>query len=164
VSITNSGTIESTAGGQAIDLNDFVGPDNTSTITNNAGGLIKSDDADGIRPGANATVINAGTIYADGATGDSHDGIDFQDAPTGTVINEAGGLISGKRHGITGDGYVDVYNAAGATIIGRNGSGVGSDGTGKVVNYGTIIGGYDGSGTGDGDGIDIDNDAIVDNY
>ncbi|WP_239020321.1 autotransporter outer membrane beta-barrel domain-containing protein [Novacetimonas pomaceti] len=164
VSITNSGTIESTAGGQAIDLNDFVGPDNTSTITNNAGGLIKADDADGIRPGANATVVNAGTIYADGATGDSHDGIDFQEAPTGTVINESGGLISGKRHGITTDGYVDVYNAAGATIIGRNGSGVGSDGTGKVVNYGTIIGGYDGSGTGDGDGVDIDGYATVTNY
>ncbi|PYD46322.1 hypothetical protein [Novacetimonas pomaceti] len=164
MSITNSGTIESTAGGQAIDLNDIVGPDNTSTITNNAGGLIKADDADGIRPGANATVVNAGTIYSDGAVGDSHDGIDFQEAPTGTVINEAGGLISGERHGITTDGYVDVYNPAGATIIGRNGSGVGSDGTGKVVNYGTIIGGYNGSGTGDGDGVDIDNYATVINY
>ncbi|MFW7268973.1 autotransporter domain-containing protein [Gluconacetobacter sp. Hr-1-5] len=165
VSITNSGTIESTAGGQGIDLNDFVGPDNTSTITNNAGGVIRADDADGIRPGANATVVNAGTIYADSVVADdSHDGVDFQDAPTGTVINEAGGLISGQRHGITTDGYVDVYNAAGGTIIGRNGSGVGSDGTGKVVNYGTIIGAYDGSGTGDGDGIDIDNHAVVDNY
>ncbi|WP_238322053.1 autotransporter outer membrane beta-barrel domain-containing protein [Komagataeibacter europaeus] len=96
--------------------------------------------------------------------GDSHDGVDFQEAPTGTVINQAGGLISGERHGITTDGYVDVYNAAGATIIGRNGSGVGSDGTGKVVNYGTIIGGYNGSGTGDGDGVDIDGYATVDNY
>nr|WP_155820545.1 hypothetical protein [Komagataeibacter europaeus] len=67
VTITNSGTIESTQGGQGIDLNDFVGPDNKTTITNNAGGLIKADDADGIRPGANATVVNAGTIYSDGA-------------------------------------------------------------------------------------------------
>lgn len=165
MSITNNGTIESTAGGQGIDLNDFVGPNNTTTITNNAGGLIKADDADGIRPGANATVINAGTIYADSSVvDDSHDGIDFQDAPTGKVINEAGGEISGQRHGITTNGYVDVYNAAGATITGRNGSGVGSDGTGKVVNYGTIIGGYDGSATGDGDGVDIDGYATVDNY
>ncbi|GCE83106.1 autotransporter outer membrane beta-barrel domain-containing protein [Komagataeibacter diospyri] len=164
VSITNSGTIESTTDGQAIDLNDITGTSNRTTITNTASGVIKADNDDGIRPGTNATVVNSGTIYADGAVGDKHDGIDFQEAPTGTVINQSGGLISGERHGITTGGYVDVYNAAGATIIGRNGSGVGSDGTGKVVNYGTIIGGYNGSGTGDGDGVDIDGAAYIDNW
>ncbi|WP_193732308.1 autotransporter domain-containing protein [Komagataeibacter sp. FXV3] len=164
VSITNSGSIESTTDGQAIDLNDITGTANQTTITNTATGVIKADNDDGIRPGTNATVVNSGTIYSDGAVGDKHDGIDFQEAPTGTVINQSGGLISGERHGITTDGYVDVYNAAGATIIGRNGSGVGSDGTGKVVNHGTIIGGYNGSGTGDGDGVDIDGAAYVDNW
>lgn len=164
ISITNSGTITSTSDGQAIDLNDMSGNGNTTTITNTATGKIVSDNADGIRPGTNATVINSGLIYADGPAASSHDGIDFQSAPTGTVINETGGLISGHRHGITTDGFVNVINEAGATIIGRNGSGVGSDGTGQVTNYGTIIGAYDGSGTGDGDGVDIDGDAVVNNW
>ncbi|WP_204351102.1 hypothetical protein, partial [Serratia marcescens] len=83
------------------------------------------------------------------------------------VNNRAGGTISGARHGITADTDITVVNEAGATIIGRNGSGVGSDGTATVTNYGTIIGAYAGPGNiftntgaasvnGDGDGVDID--------
>lgn len=161
ISITNNGTITSTVSGQAIDLDDVSAPGVTTTITNGATGSIIALDADGVRPGANATVINSGLIRADGPAGESHDGVDFQ-SYGGTVINLAGGLISGQRHGITSDLNVNVTNYG--TIIGRNGSGVGSDGTGTVLNYGTIIGAYDGSGTGDGDGVDIDGDFYIDNY
>jgi subtilase-type serine protease len=164
VVVNNAGSILSTVSGQALDFDSLESTSAGSVIINNlAGGLIKANGADAIRPGAAGTVNNAGTIYSDGVIGDSNDGIDFQ-AHGGTVVNLAGGLVSGQRHGITGSGNLDVFNAAGATIIGRNGSGVGSDGTGKVVNYGTITGAYVGTGDGDGDGVDIDFYGEVDNY
>jgi len=119
------------------------------------------------------------------------------DAITGQsirVVNQSGGTISGFRHAIDGAGPADsnaplqdrldtagilhVTNAAGATIIGNNGSGVGSDGHGVVINRGTILGRANGyltgvTGTpaadqrnrgGDGDGVDIDFIAYVENY
>src|SRR5262249_47981170 len=81
----------------------------------------------------------------------------------------------GARHGITADTDITVVNQAGGTIIGRNGSGVGSDGNGTVTNYGTITGAYAGVGNifissgaasinGDGDGVDIDNVGTVVNF
>jgi outer membrane autotransporter protein len=58
-----------------------------------------------------------------------------------------------------------VINEAGGTIIGRNGSGVGSDGDGTVVNHGTITGAIDTTSVnGDGDGVDIDGKADITNY
>lgn len=70
-----------------------------------------------------------------------------------------------------------VINMAGGTITGNNGSGVGLDGHGVVINYGTISGKYAGAGNvynhgnlgltvnnGDGDGVDIDGVAYVENY
>lgn len=160
VSLTNSGTIVS-ATGQAIDLNALASGGAAVSITNTATGLIRSNGQDAIRPGANATVVNAGTIESDGAAGSNYDGIDFQ-ANAGTVVNQAGGVISGLRHGITSDADVIVTNDG--TITGRNGSGVGSDGNGTVVNRGTITGAYAGSGNGDGDGVDIDFIADITNY
>lgn len=166
VTVNNAGTILSSVDGQALDF-DNVDSTGTSTaqilINNQATGVIQANGADAIRPGEGATVTNAGLIYSNGIIGDSNDGIDFQ-SHSGTVVNLAGGTISGQRHGITTDTDVIVYNAAGGTIIGRNGSGVGSDGNGKVVNYGTILGEYVGTGDGDGDGVDIDYRGEVDNY
>lgn len=159
--IDNAGIITSTATGQAIDFNDLTS--GTIQIINRATGVIRSTGADAVRPGEGATVTNYGLIYSDGAVGSSNDGIDWQ-SHSGTVINKSGGTISGFRHGITTDANVTVTNEAGATIIGRNGSGVGSDGTGTVVNYGRITGAYNGSGTGDGDGVDVDFAATVTNY
>ncbi len=68
----------------------------------------------------------------------------------------------------------------GPTITGRNGSGVGSDGTASVTNFGTITGGFtagvdnsgpiplqglpDGTSDGDGDGIDVDGQATIVNH
>jgi autotransporter-associated beta strand protein len=164
VVVNNAGTIHSTVDGQALDFDAVTSTGTGAIVINNlAGGVIRADGADAIRPGEGGTVNNAGTIYSDGIIGDSNDGIDFQ-AHAGSVTNLPGGLISGQRHGITSDVDVNVFNAAGATIIGRNGSGVGSDGTGTVVNYGTITGAYVGTGDGDGDGVDIDFHGDVENW
>lgn len=157
--IDNAGIIISTVSGQAIDFNDIGS--GTVSIINRASGVIRSTNADAVRPGQAATVTNYGLIYSDGAIGSSNDGVDWQ-GHSGTVNNMAGGTISGFRHGITTDADVIVNNAG--TIIGRNGSGVGSDGTGTVTNYGRITGAYNGSGTGDGDGVDVDFAATIVNY
>ncbi|MFZ3483198.1 autotransporter outer membrane beta-barrel domain-containing protein [Sphingomonas sp. 3-13AW] len=159
VTLSNAGTIVSTVEGQALDF-DAVASIGVGaiSITNEATGVIRSTDADGVRPGAGAVVRNFGLIAAGGATSRSSDGIDWQ-GHSGTVINEVGGTIEGARHAITTD--IDVLVRNYGTIIGRNGSGVGSDGIGTVYNYGTIIGSYNGSGLGDGDGVDIDYYGIV---
>ncbi|TXN19597.1 autotransporter domain-containing protein [Methylobacterium sp. WL9] len=162
ITINNAGTIRSQSG-QALDFDTAASGAATITINNLASGLIRSDGQDAIRPGQGATVNNAGTIFSTGAAGSSFDGIDFQ-GKTGTVNNQAGGVISGLRHGITTDTGIVVNNASGATITGRNGSGVGSDGTGTVINFGTITGAYDGSARGDGDGVDIDFAATIINH
>lgn len=165
VSVDNSGTIVSTDGGQAIDFDSISSGTASVVIKNNAGGVIRALDADGVRPGENGIVINAGTIESQSFDADpSNDGVDLQ-GHTASITNETGGLISGARHGITSDVGLNVTNEKGATIIGRNGSGVGSDGTGRVVNYGTITGAIDSiSENGDGDGVDIDNTASITNY
>ncbi len=153
VSIRNSGTIRSTNGGQAIDF-DAIASGSSIEIVNTSTGIIQSFGQDAIRPGQGAIVTNAGLIFSDGPANNSYDGIDWQ-ARAGVVNNQATGTISGLRHGITSDVAVTVNNAG--TILGRNGSGIGSDGTGSVVNFGTITGRWDGVAVnGDGDGIDID--------
>lgn len=154
ITVNNAGTIKTTNGGQAIDFDAITTPGATVRINNLAGGVIQSFGADGIRSGQGSIIDNAGTIFADGVLDDSNDGIDMQ-AHTATVINETTGVISGERHGITSSTGLTVTNFG--SITGRNGSGVGSDGTGTVVNFGTITGAYNGvSANGDGDGVDID--------
>lgn len=162
INVYNYGTILST-GGQGLDFDDIDSTTGHVNITNFATGIIKSTANDAVRPGQGAMVTNYGLIFSEGAVGASNDGIDWQ-GHSGTVINKTGGTISGFRHGITTDVDVDVTNEAGATIIGRNGSGVGSDGAGTVLNYGRITGAADGSGTSDGDGVDVDNIATITNY
>ncbi|AOB29605.1 hypothetical protein AKI39_01285 [Bordetella sp. H567] len=168
--IENAGTITS-ASGQAIDF-DKINTAGNVVINNRAGGLIQAQDADAIRPGEGGMVNNWGSIVANApanTSGDpdndpSNDGVDLQ-GHAASVHNYAGGLISGARHGITSDVNVDVINEAGGTIIGRNGSGVGSDGDGRVVNRGTITGAIDTTSVnGDGDGVDIDGKADITNY
>ena len=60
VLLDNSGLIESTVGGQALDFDaiDSTGPGDV-TIINRAWGTIRSANADAIRPGENAVVDNA---------------------------------------------------------------------------------------------------------
>ncbi|MDF2600170.1 MAG: hypothetical protein K0Q54_2993, partial [Methylobacterium brachiatum] len=161
VTVNNAGTIHSNAG-QALDFDKAASGSATITITNAATGRIQSDNEDAIRPGQGTTINNSGLIEA-GGSGTKNDGINFKDNTAGTVNNKDAGRISGAHHGVTlrgsnGAGSVTVNNEAGATIIGRSGSGVGSDAGGTVTNYGTIEGAYSGDGTqdGDGDGVDID--------
>ncbi len=162
IRIDNAGTIQTTAGGQAIDFDAAATGAASIVINNYATGVIRSFGQDAIRPGQAAIVTNAGLIRSDGAANASYDGIDWQ-AKSGVVANLATGTISGLRHGITSDTAVDVTNYG--LIEGRNGSGVGSDGTGIVTNYGTITGAWDGVATnGDGDGVDIDLIGTVRNF
>jgi autotransporter-associated beta strand protein len=162
ITVNNAGTIKTTNGGQAIDFDAIESDGATVRINNLAGGVLQSYGADAVRSGQGSIIDNAGTIISDGVAGDSNDGIDMQ-GHTATVINEATGVISGQRHGITSDTGLDVTNYG--SITGRNGSGVGSDGNGMVVNYGTITGAYDGrTDEGDGDGVDIDFAANITNY
>ncbi len=186
ITIDNSGLIRAGgtgfAGlGQALDFRAVTATSgNSATIINRAGGIIESLTDDAIRPGQAFVIQNSGTIRSFGANtsggaNGTADGIDAG-ARTGiTVTNNSGGLISGARHGITADNDITVVNNAGATILGRNGSGVGSDGNGTVTNYGTITGAYAGAGNifnsdgtaslnGDGDGVDIDLIGTVRNF
>ncbi|WP_156773976.1 autotransporter outer membrane beta-barrel domain-containing protein [Bordetella bronchialis] len=167
--VENAGTITSQSG-QAIDF-DKINTAGNVIINNRAGGLIQAKDADAVRPGEGGQVNNWGAIVSSApanTSGDpdddpSNDGVDMQ-GHAAAVHNYAGGLISGARHGITSDVNVDVINEAGGAIVGRNGSGVGSDGDGTVVNHGTIIGAIDSTSVnGDGDGVDIDGKADIAN-
>lgn len=167
VNVDNAGYIYS-ASGQALDFNAIE--NGSVEIVNKATGVISSKDADAIRPGSNGTVINYGKIIGggaglvSGAVNLSSEAIDFQSFG-GKVQNQTGGIIEGGRHGITGDGVVDVTNAVGGLISGHNGSGINLDNTGSLVNYGTILGNFNASLiNGDGDGVDIDRIGSVDNY
>jgi outer membrane autotransporter protein len=160
--IDNSGTIRS-ATGQGLDLDAIRSSNVTTTIINRQGGLIRGDASDGMKTGGNASITNYGEI----STGDTHsrddkfDGVDIDSATGVTVTNY--GLISGGRHGITTDLGATLTNYG--TVIGRNGSGFGSDGDGTVINHGTITGAFSGlQPDGDGDGVDIDKIAHIENY
>jgi uncharacterized protein with beta-barrel porin domain len=173
--IDNAGIIRSSSG-QAIDFDNLTQATSISII-NRATGIIQSNGADAMKPGNGASITNFGQIISNATVGTvfdganrpaGNDGIDFG-ARSGTVTNASGGLISGFRHGITVDAgnSVTVVNEAGGTIIGRNGSGFGSDGSGVVVNYGLISGDNTNGGTTmnvDGDGVDIDGIGAVTNY
>ncbi|WP_162914595.1 beta strand repeat-containing protein [Desertibaculum subflavum] len=165
VIVNNAGTIRSTVDGQALDFDGNGSATGTVQINNLATGLIQSVGQDALRTGEGAVVNNAGQIVVNTAAPDTNfDGVDMQ-GRSATVNNLAGGSISGARHGITSDVGLTVTNAAGAAITGRNGSGVGSDGTGTVTNFGTITGAVDGTSlVGDGDGVDIDFAATIINW
>lgn len=158
----NSGTLRS-ATGRGLNLDALRSANVTTTIINRAGGLIRGDANDGMKTGANASITNYGEI----SSGDTHnrdekfDGVDIDSATGVTVTNY--GLISGGRHGITTDLGATLTNYG--TVIGRNGSGFGSDGDGTVINHGTITGAFSGlQPDGDGDGVDIDKIAHIENY
>jgi uncharacterized protein YhjY with autotransporter beta-barrel domain len=189
ITIDNSGLMQ--AGGTGFaglgQVLDFRGMNSasagvTTTIINRSTGVMESLTDDALRPGRNAIISNFGIIRSFGANtsggaNGTADGIDTGGNTGITVTNQTGGLISGARHGITIDLATDitVVNQTGATIIGRNGSGVGSDGTATVTNFGTITGAYAGAGNifnsdgvaslnGDGDGIDVDFAATITNF
>lgn len=94
--------------------------------------------------------------------------------PNGVTFDKVVGAVT--TSGVKIDDTV-VINYADGVITGNNGSGVGLDGHGVVINYGTITGNYAGAGNvydheglglttsnGDGDGVDIDGVAYVENW
>lgn len=177
ITIENSGTIQSTDSGQAIDLADIASKNATITITNKAGGVISAADNDGIRGADGTTLYNYGLItssYAAG-TADTQENsavrINGKNVAGGmelTVYNYDGATISGAYHGIKASGTQDVLNVTnseGGVIEGHNGSGVNSNGTGSITNYGLITGAADPAASfGDGDGVDVDHAVTLYNY
>mgnify|MGYP003336206943 CR=1 FL=1 len=92
------------------------------------------------------------------AASSGNDALDFQGNEGGVVRNYAEGVISGARHGITGDKPVEIENAG--TIQGRLGSGVNLDTAAATSTSirnlagGKILGHAEGAT--DGDAIDVD--------
>ena len=181
--------------GQALDFDSNTG---VSTITNNLGAVIQADGTDAIRVGSNMTITNNGSIIGNSKINDSaannnsnynasnsfdtSEGVDFRSASNSSLINS--GTISGTRHGVDGDTAgtnIVVTNNTSGFIIGKNGSGIGSDAISStatnytVNNSGVIRGEYAGAGfifdrqglasvDGDGDGVDIDGAATINNF
>lgn len=147
--IENAGTIRSET---TFSLPDLTGQTLPVMVPNtvNGGNTINNDAVSG-PDGGSVRVVNAGSI-----SGFRHaiDGGASTTTATRQALLDSAGLVS-----VTNSG----------SIVGRNGSGVGSDGHGIVINTGTIQGlanGYQTSNLGrggDGDGVDIDLLAFVDN-
>ncbi|HYY27383.1 MAG TPA: autotransporter-associated beta strand repeat-containing protein [Chthoniobacterales bacterium] len=131
--VTNSGTITGNTAGVFLDAG--------GTVNNQAGGAISGNGNDAVFvTGGNGTVTNSGTLMGP-------DGVRFQGAGvTGTVINNAGGVIQGatSQAGLT----VGVGTLSGATLNLTNSGtisgpvGVGLDQGGTIINNagGTITG------------------------
>jgi len=174
------------AEGQALDLASASGE--FVAYVENAGSVV-SQISDGVRIGGGLQLLNSGAIRGGAAAGyvQGADGVQIEDGAAGLILNIAGAVIVGDRHGVNASEtrFFGLSNDVGASIVGRNGSGVGSDGMGMVVNYGVITGffadaagsdvngsttgvanggGPDGVNDGDGDGIDIDGEAGIENY
>jgi len=181
VSLDNSGIVLSHTG-QALDINALTSTSTVLRISNYAGGLIKAEDADAIRPGANSQILNYGTIISETTASGSSDGIDYQDFTAGTAIisNYEGGSIVAARHGITGSMGITLDNAG--TITGTLGSGINLDNAvdddgnlistrtnSIIINYATGViqgtGGTRANGDAqDGDGVDVDYTVTLENY
>ncbi|WP_454916476.1 autotransporter domain-containing protein [Xanthobacter sediminis] len=175
ISINNDGIIRSTVEGQAIDLGDIASKNAIIAINNYETGVISAANDDAIQGASGMEVFNYGLIasYYAAGTADTQnnsaikiDGADIVGGMTATIVNDDSGTISGAYHGIKASGAEDVLNVFNyGRIEGRNGSGVNSNGTGLLVNYGTITGTYDPAASfGDGDGVDFDRPATIRNY
>jgi autotransporter passenger strand-loop-strand repeat protein len=174
VTVNNAGLLN---GGDnyALNLVD-VGKVSTVTVNNFAGGIITNGQANGdvVRAGPNTVVNNSGIIRsaADSIADNQYggDAIDYAGSAGGVVHNYAGGLIEASRHAITNKKGITVINDAGASLIGRNGSGINIDNDATVANIvyvtnrGTIIGASAGYEDSDGDAIDADGLVNLDNY
>ena len=122
----------------------------TGTTVENSGDII-GDSNDGIRLIGGGTITNSGTIegrinaFADGVSMFYFEGQDTAgEASIGSIVNQAGGTISGVRFGaiLTGGGVIDN---AGTMIGGEGGIWIQEDRdeagkTGTVTNSGTISG------------------------
>lgn len=178
--VTNSGLIQSAAGGQAIDFSNVVSGATSITINNQASGQILATNNDGVRAGLGGVVNNYGRILGtnSGATLSgpgaynpdanlSADGVDMQGAAGGTVNNFAGATITGIQHGINFGKAASGTVVNSGTIEGghhgiNNGLDVSSNSANSVItvtnNAGGVIIGTNGSGVG------LDTSGVVTNY
>jgi Ca2+-binding RTX toxin-like protein len=172
--IDNYGEILGSADNNTIAIN---GGQN-STLTNHAGAVITTRaNQNVIQAGNGLAIDNAGTIRsmddfvdADGnQIGGDKDAIAYKNS-TGTVHNEAGGLIEGSHHAVSGKVAMTVINDEGGTMIGRNGSAVNVDNkpgvanTVFITNHGTMLGESANYADSDGDAVDVDALLQLDNY
>jgi predicted extracellular nuclease/2',3'-cyclic-nucleotide 2'-phosphodiesterase (5'-nucleotidase family) len=157
----NDGLLESS--GRIFQANDFKGE--SFVLNNGATGIIRTtgDDYETLR-GRITTVNNEGRI--EGGT----EGFDFRNN-TGVTFNNLGeGHIEGDHHAVTGGRGITVLNAAGATMVGLNGSAVNIDNNGSeeqkvfITNHGTMEGRSAELSDSDGDAIDVDGLAQILNY
>ncbi len=170
VLLTNSGTIQVTNGGQALDWAAITTGSNE--LRNLSGGLIHARGEDAVRMGLNGRVNNAGAIESEitfNGAGEANggDGIDLRTF-TGIEIINSGSVFG--RHGIATDGAngppfsVSIINQAQGSLVGGNGSGINIDGVSAnvvahIVNEldAAIVGFVDAAASvGDGDGVDVD--------
>jgi uncharacterized protein with beta-barrel porin domain len=113
-SIINAGSIAATGGNAAaITINALTG---AASLTNERGGSIKSAAGVAVQAGSNVSIVNAGFIAAEGATGTAV----AIDASTGSasLTNEQGGSItSAGGAAVQAGSNVSLYNAG--TLIGN---------------------------------------------
>ncbi len=109
-------------------------------------------------------VNNAGRIVG------GSDGFNYNRSSDATFNNLEGGYIEGLRHAVTGKVGATINNAAGATMVGLNGSAVNIDNKATVENTvyinnrGTMEGRAAAEAESDGDAIDVDGLVQVLNY
>lgn len=180
VTVDNAGLMSGKDGDHALE---FSTAGSTFHLINEATGVITQDAGnDVIKDGANVFLENHGKIISkadvinpDGTPDDDFsggDGVDFGDGAGNTVHNYAGALIEASHHAVTGSVGAVVINDAGASIVGRNGSGLNFDNnTGDldatkltVTNHGTIMGESQTYTDSDGDAVDADGLVQIDNF
>lgn len=163
--ITNSGTLTQTGTGRAIDLNTASV---ALTITNNAGAIIRSADADTIRvnkASAGITLDNYGTITSLNASAGGAQALDWNAITTGanTLRNYSTGSISataadavrpGVNGSITNAGTITATPVADTTtpevdVTGSDGIDAQTNSGVSVTNSGTITGRHGITGGGD---------------
>ena len=169
--VTNTGTIDA-FWGLWVSESEVSGG-----ITNEAGGLIDSDDVGvGVYSATVAGgITNAGTIRAADQGSYGNDGIRvyYSSTVTGDITNAAGGLIDAATNGGDAGISVDSTSAVDGAIVNAGTIDAGDDDaivvtsnssvSGGVSNSGSLTGGLALSGTdGAGGGIDVLNTGVID--
>ena len=140
--ITNSGTISQTGSGR--DIRDNTGG-LTLTVTNNAGALMQTADADVIqmnKANSNVTLNNYGTMNSLNASIGGAQAVDFNAITSGsnTINNYSTGIMEAYEADAVRPGVNGVVNNDGTIVSTRaSGSTSGTDGVDAQTNTGIVI-------------------------